>query len=66
MLKLDNAAQMRQQYGETQGRTCGECKLYWMCFIDEHYRAGVAAENRKRSSACGKFENKPEAGDGRL
>ena len=57
MMTTDNAAWMREQYGETQGKTCGECRLWSLCYLAQHCNG---EKLRKRDAACEKFEERSE------
>lgn len=57
-MTTDPAAEMRQKYGETQRKTCGECRLWRYCELAQHCN-GIKI--RKRDPACGKFESDADA-----
>ena len=43
--------------GETQGKTCGECRLWSPCYLAQHCNG---EKLRKRDAACEKFEERSE------
>ena len=54
MMTTDNAAWMRERYGETQGKTCGECAVCVYCRLVKWMFGGEPPS--ERDAACGKFE----------